>query len=91
MASGMCGRRATKVLTEGQLAELRSVIEQWVKENPGQYYVSHVRFTDFATTKRMTADSPQAKAPGSVFGLLYLDPLAGLDPVARGNCSNTVR
>lgn len=72
-----------KVLTEGQLAELRSVIEQWVKENPGQYYVSHVRFTDFATTKRMTADSPQAKAPGSVFGLLYLDPLAGLDPVAR--------
>ena len=71
------------MLTEAQLAELRSVIEQWTKENPEQYYVSHVRFTDFAAKKGMTADSPQAKAPGSVFGLLYLDPLAGLDPVAR--------
>jgi hypothetical protein len=72
-----------KVLSEPQLAELRKVIEQWQTDNPTQYYVSHVRFTDFANAMRITSSSPQVKLPSSVFGLLYVDPLAGLDPVAK--------
>jgi hypothetical protein len=72
-----------RVLTDKQLAELQAIIDKWVAEHPGQYYVSHVRFTDFAGAMRVTKSSPEAKSPGSVFGLLYLDPLAGLDPVAR--------
>jgi hypothetical protein len=72
-----------KVLSEPQLAELRRIIEQWQTDNPTQYYVSHIRFTDFANAMRITSSSPQVKLPGSVFGLLYVDPLAGLDPVAK--------
>jgi hypothetical protein len=72
-----------KVLTEAQLAELRATIDEWVRANPQQYYVSHIRFTDFASAMKVSANTPRARSPGSVFGLLYLDPLAGLDPVAR--------
>jgi hypothetical protein len=75
--------RGAKVLTEPQLEELRRVIEEWRAANPTQFYVSHVRFTDFANAMRVTADSARARVPSSVFGLLYIDPLAGLDPVAR--------
>jgi hypothetical protein len=31
----------------------------------------------------VTASSPEAQQPGSIFGLLHLDPLAGLDPMTR--------
>jgi hypothetical protein len=31
----------------------------------------------------ITSSSPQVKLPGNLFGLLYVDPLAGLDPVAK--------
>jgi hypothetical protein len=76
-------QKAARVLSQKQLDELAEVIEAWRKENPTQYYVSHIQFTDFASAMRITADSAKAKAPSSVFGLLYIDPLAGLDPVAR--------
>jgi hypothetical protein len=72
-----------KVLSEAQLDELRGIIEQWRVDNPTQYYVSHIRFTDFANSMRIGSSSPQVKIPTSVFGLLYADPLAGLDPVAK--------
>src|SRR4051812_3662503 len=72
-----------KVLTEKQLAELRQVIADWRETNPTQYYVGYVRFTDFANAMQVTASSARGKSRGSVFGLLYIDPFAGLDPVAR--------
>src|SRR5688572_4972524 len=72
-----------KVLSQAQLDELRGIIEQWRMDNPTQYYVSHIRFTDFANSMRIGANSPQVRIPTSVFGLLYADPLAGLDPVAK--------
>jgi hypothetical protein len=72
-----------RVLSQAQLAELGDVIQQWLEENPTQYYVSHIRFTDFANSIRGGAKSSQLKMPTSVFGLLYVDPLAGLDPVAK--------
>jgi hypothetical protein len=72
-----------KVLSEAQLQELRGVIRQWQEENPTQYYASHIRFTDFANSMRVSSAASQLKMPTSVFGLLYVDPLAGLDPVAK--------
>ena len=71
-----------KALTKKQLAELKVLIEEWRREHPTQYYVSHVRLADIATSRNLSRQSPQVKLPGSVFGLLYLDPLSGLDPVA---------
>jgi hypothetical protein len=71
-----------KVLSTKQLAELRQVIDQWRKDNPTQYYVGYVRFTDFANAMQVMSGA-QASSRSSVFGLLYIDPLAGLDPVAR--------
>jgi hypothetical protein len=72
-----------RVLTGAQLRELRIVIRSWQEANPTQFYVSHIRFTDFAHSMGIHSGSPQVKIPGSVFGLIYADPLAGLDPVAR--------
>ena len=71
-----------KALTRAQLNEMKSLIEHWRVEYPGQHTVSHIRFTDFGAVQKATPDSPQVKVPGSLLGLLYLDPLAGLDPVA---------
>lgn len=75
--------QGARVLSDAQLRELRDVIRQWQEENPTQYYVSHIRFTDFANSMRITSSASQLKMPTSVFGLLYVDPLAGLDPVAK--------
>jgi hypothetical protein len=72
-----------KLLTPRQLEELRTLVDDWLREHPEQYYVSHARLIDIAVARHVTKDAPQVKLPGSVFGLLYLDPLAGLDPVAR--------
>jgi len=72
---------AGRSLTRQQQDDLRAMIDRWRKEHPGRYYVSHVRFADLAAELGFHADSPHAKTPGSVFGLLHIDPLAGLDPV----------
>ncbi|MGB7161295.1 MAG: hypothetical protein WBD40_24770, partial [Tepidisphaeraceae bacterium] len=72
-----------KSLSSAQLDQLRVIIDQWRRDNPAQYYVSHIRFTDFATSMNVGAGSPHVKMPGNVFGLLYIDPLANLDPVTR--------
>jgi len=74
-------KTAGKALTREQQGELRAAIDRWRREHPGQYYVSHLRFADLAADLGFHAESPQAKAPGSIFGLLHIDPLAGLDPV----------
>ncbi len=74
--------RGEKMLTRKQLDELTSLIDQWRRDNPTQYYVSHVRLADIASAQNLTRGSPQLKVPGSVFSLLYMDPLSGLDPVA---------
>jgi hypothetical protein len=74
--------RGAKMLTRKQLDELSSLIERWRRDHPAQYYVSHVRLADIAAAQQLTRGSPELKLPSSVFGLLYLDPLSGLDPVA---------
>jgi hypothetical protein len=72
---------AERVLTADQLAELRSLIDEWIRKNPDRYYVAFVRFADLAEEK--VRKNRELKAPSSLFSLLYLDPLSGLDPVAQ--------
>jgi methyl-accepting chemotaxis protein len=70
---------ASGMLKPSQAQELRDLIQEWRKKNPHQRYVAAIRFREFATAlNRMP--SQNATAPTSIFSLLYLDPMAGLDP-----------
>jgi hypothetical protein len=69
------------VLTREQLAELRGLLVAWRDKNPRVTLVGFVRFAEFAQTAGWTPEA--TSAPGSIFGLLRLDPLAGLDPAVR--------
>src|SRR5262249_42084179 len=44
---------ADRALTETQIQELKRLIDQWKKDNPDQYYVSHVRLAEFASMRRV--------------------------------------
>ncbi len=70
-----------EILTPEQLQELRDLIVAWQARNPDVMLVGFVHFSEFA---QAAGWSPQAaSSPGSVFGLLGLDPLAGLDPAIK--------
>jgi hypothetical protein len=73
---------AGKVLKPTQLDSMRQLINDWKARNPGQYYVANVRFTDFEIVQQTKPGAPPLKIPSNILGLIYLDPLAGLDPVA---------
>jgi hypothetical protein len=69
------------VLKPSQEKELKDMIAEWRVKNPHQNYVGSVRFLEFVTA--LGRKPTQATtAPTSIFSLLYLDPLAGLDPTA---------
>ena len=74
---------AQRVLSRPHLSQLRKLIDDWRREHPEQYYVGYTRFSDFDAYRNMSPQSPEAKNPGSLFSLFYVDPLAGLDPMAR--------
>jgi hypothetical protein len=69
------------VLKQSQRQELRDLIAEWRAKNPDQRYVGPVRFREFVSALGRTPTQATA-APTSIFSLLYLDPLAGLDPTA---------
>lgn len=69
------------VLKPSQQQELRFLIEEWRAKNPHQRYVGPIRFREFVTALGKTP-TQASSAPTSIFSLLYLDPLAGLDPTA---------
>jgi hypothetical protein len=70
------------VLKPEQLAELRDLIQEWRRQNPNQRNARAVRFREFAAA---LGKGPQlvTPKPTSVFSLLFLDPMAGLDPTVR--------
>ena len=72
---------AGKALTSQQQDEMRALIDRWRREHPGQYYVVHVRLSNLADDLGVDIRSPAGHAPDSVLALLYVDPLAGLNPV----------
>jgi hypothetical protein len=69
------------VLKLSQQKELRNLIQEWRNKNPHQRYIGPIRFREFVTALGKTP-TQASSAPTSIFSLLYLDPLAGLDPTA---------
>jgi len=69
------------VLKPSQETELKDLIQEWRAKNPHQRYVGAVRFREFVAALGK-APTQSTAAPTSLFSLLYLDPLAGLDPTA---------
>jgi len=70
-----------KILTPAQIEELRTLVAEWRRRNPKVTLVGFVHFSEFAGAAGWSPESQAA--PGSLFGLLGLDPLAGLDPAVR--------
>lgn len=75
-------RLANKMLTPEHRNELRAAIEAWRQENPLPEGVLAARAVGFASQVSKSGKTDPAK-PGSVFSLLMLDPLAGMDPAVR--------
>jgi hypothetical protein len=72
---------AEGVLQPKQEAQLKQLIQEWRAKHPHQRYIGPIRFREFVAA--LGIQPTQAKtAPTSLFSLLYLDPLAGLDPTA---------
>ena len=44
---------AATVLTAAQLDELRTLINQWQAQHPGEYYVMYIRFADLAAAQHV--------------------------------------
>jgi hypothetical protein len=69
------------VLKPAQQQELHDLIQAWRAKNPHQRYIGPIRFREFVTALGKNP-TQTTTAPTSIFSLLFLDPLAGLDPTA---------
>lgn len=74
---------AALALNAKQLDELKQAIDQWRTENSEQHVVSFVRLQNLHKVNTKTFKDAESQSYGSIFGLLFLDPFAGLDPAAR--------
>ena len=68
-------------VTPEQQTELRDALARWRASNPDVESVAFVRLADIARKGKRTSDS--AGQTTGLFGLLGLDPMAGLDPAVR--------
>ncbi len=75
-------RLASMVLTPEQQTELRQAIKVWHGQNPLPESLVATRALGFASRVAEGGKGEAAK-PGSVFSLLNMDPLAGMDPAVR--------
>jgi hypothetical protein len=71
------------VLKPEQKTQLRDSIQAWLKENPIPGSILAARAVGFASEMKKSKGADDGNKPGSVFAMLNLDPLAGLDPAAR--------
>jgi hypothetical protein len=69
-----------KVLKPEQQTDLRQSIAAWHHQNPRESLVA-LRSLDFAS--RVAALGQKVSKPASVFALLNVDPLAGMEPAVR--------
>jgi len=69
------------LISPTQQEQLRHLTEEWRRRNPGQRYAAITRLRELAAAVGRTP-SPGKSAPNSVLSLLFLDPLAGLNPTA---------
>jgi hypothetical protein len=72
---------AAQVLKPAHIEELRKTIHQWSEMNPQARDIFFARPQEFAAI--VTHPSKNQADLNSVFGLMNLDPMAGLDPAVR--------
>ena len=72
-----------EVLTPGQQQELRERLLANRKQQPNQRYVTEVRVPELRAALNQVPTEAQRRTSGSLFNLLYLNPLAGLDPTTQ--------
>lgn len=72
---------AAKFLPPAQIEELRKGIDDWYARTPEVRTAFFARPSEFASMLR--ASNEKGKEGNSVFGLMNLDPTAGLDPAIR--------
>ncbi len=73
---------ASEVLTEGQIEQLRQVIEEWRLKNPHVNAVAYVYFRDFARAVGRPRPG-ESQSSGNLFSLIGIDPLSNLDPAVQ--------
>jgi len=73
---------AGKVLKPEQQTDLRQSITAWHHQNPLRDSLVALRSLDFASRVAALGQNKVSK-PGSVFSLLNVDPLAGMEPAVR--------
>lgn len=75
-----CWALASTILTPSQQEELRGLLKEYRDKNSDARYVGAGRLPELAATMGRAIPTSQSTKPGNIFSLLYLNPLAGLDP-----------
>ncbi|MFO1458173.1 MAG: hypothetical protein U1G08_02100 [Verrucomicrobiota bacterium] len=70
-------------LTPEQIRDLASTLDQYREKFRGKEFVAAVRLPELAEALGQNRVAPTARKSTSIFNLLYLDPLAGLDPATQ--------
>lgn len=76
-------RLSATVLAPLQQAELRVALTDWLNRNPKLRFTPDMADLDFVSEIRKFSRNRGSSAPASVFSLLMIDPLSGLDPAAK--------
>ncbi|MCC6823053.1 MAG: hypothetical protein IT579_20170 [Verrucomicrobia subdivision 3 bacterium] len=71
------------VLTPDQEHDLRKLLRDYHEKYPHLRYISAVRLPELVGKLGKVPTPNDIQKPGSLFGLLYLNPLAGLDPTTQ--------
>jgi hypothetical protein len=71
------------VLTPGQIEEVHDILREYERKFPDLRYVAAARLPELVQKLGKERTEPNARQSGSLFGLLYLNPLAGLDPTTQ--------
>ncbi len=82
-------RIASKTLKKEQLSELRAAIKTWHEQHPTMRSSSDIGWLSFASEVAEINRSARPGITSSVFNLLAIDPLAGLDPATRELANTT--
>jgi hypothetical protein len=70
-------------LSPEQIEQLHQLADQWRKEHPDQRFVSEARLADFPQAKKSNNNVNVAQLTTGVFGLVRVNPFAGLDPAVQ--------
>ena len=77
-------QHAGQVLNPAQQEDLRRVLQEWRAKNPDVRNAPFIRFKEFAALNAGPGNEQRkVHLPGSLMGIVGLDPMAGLDPAVR--------